>query len=219
MQTWDKQPLNPLKRQQLQILTHIATTCWRRHSRILDLGCGTGKTAELLLSHLPDARLTGVDRSPAMLQLAQERLRPFAKRVRLVCHDLNQVDKLTTQRRFRLITCVDVIHELSSPAQLAILRFCRNHLTHNGLLMVIDRIALDTARLASPLQGLLKYLQTQTGCRDGQLASNVTAPNYQDKENPLSLDQYLLRFRQAGLASACLHLYLHKALFVARSLT
>ncbi len=184
VRTWDKQPLNPLKRQQLQILAHIAMTCWRQHSHILDLGCGTGKTAELLLSHLPDARFTGVDRSSTMLQLAQKRLRAFAKRVRLVCHDLNQVDKLTTQRRFRLITCVDVIHELSSPAQLAILRFCRNHLTHNGLLMVIDRIALDTARLASPLQGLLKHLQAQTGCRDGQLASNVTAPTTRTKKTP-----------------------------------
>ena len=43
--------------------------------RILDLGTGTGETAQRLLAAHPEARLTGVDTSPAMLAVARRRLR------------------------------------------------------------------------------------------------------------------------------------------------
>lgn len=54
-------------------------------SRILELGCGTGRFAELLLhSHLAeDAQYQGFDIAPAMLARAGSRLSPFARRVSL----------------------------------------------------------------------------------------------------------------------------------------
>jgi trans-aconitate 2-methyltransferase len=38
---------------------------------VYDLGCGTGNTIALLKKRWPDAKITGVDSSPAMLQQAQ----------------------------------------------------------------------------------------------------------------------------------------------------
>lgn len=42
---------------------------------VVDLGCGPGNSTELLRQRFPDARLTGVDSSDAMLASARERLR------------------------------------------------------------------------------------------------------------------------------------------------
>ncbi|MDA7949416.1 MAG: class I SAM-dependent methyltransferase [Hyphomicrobiaceae bacterium] len=52
---------------------------------ILEVGCGTGRLAEILLrDQLPsDARYTGIDIAPAMLARAAKRLSPFAPQVTL----------------------------------------------------------------------------------------------------------------------------------------
>ena len=50
---------------------------------IVDLGCGPGNSTELVATRFPDARLTGIDTSDAMLASARERL----PRVRFVNAD------------------------------------------------------------------------------------------------------------------------------------
>lgn len=55
----------------------------------IDAGCGTGRLTERLIERLPDARVTAVDRSAAMLEIARARLvSRFGERVTLVHADL-----------------------------------------------------------------------------------------------------------------------------------
>jgi len=42
--------------------------------RVVDLGCGPGNSTELLVQRYPDAQVTGVDNSQAMLESARQRL-------------------------------------------------------------------------------------------------------------------------------------------------
>ncbi|MFT7772675.1 trans-aconitate 2-methyltransferase [Roseateles sp.] len=42
--------------------------------RVVDLGCGPGNSAELLVQRFPDAEVIGIDSSAAMLESARERL-------------------------------------------------------------------------------------------------------------------------------------------------
>lgn len=53
-------------------------------SRILEVGCGTGRNLAQLACMFPHAELTGIDLSEPMLAKATRRLSSFAKRVRLV---------------------------------------------------------------------------------------------------------------------------------------
>lgn len=57
--------------------------------QVFELGCGTGRFARRLLSrHLPEsARYRGVDLSPTMVALAQERLAAFGSRAEVVLTD------------------------------------------------------------------------------------------------------------------------------------
>lgn len=61
---------------------------------VVDLGCSTGTTLELILSHAacrPDTHAVGFDNAPAMLEKAREKLRAFIEqeRVSLRAGDLN----------------------------------------------------------------------------------------------------------------------------------
>lgn len=60
-----------------------------RARRVFELGCGTGRLAERLLAeHLPGtATYRGVDLSPRMVEIARERLRPWATRAEVALTD------------------------------------------------------------------------------------------------------------------------------------
>lgn len=45
--------------------------------QVLELGCGTGLILEELARRRPDAAITGVDLTPEMLEIAEQRLKPF----------------------------------------------------------------------------------------------------------------------------------------------
>lgn len=57
---------------------------------ILELGCGTGRDAAVLLAEHPGCRLVALDGSPQMLTAAAATLAPYADRVRLRQADLRE---------------------------------------------------------------------------------------------------------------------------------
>jgi len=217
VRVWDSRPVNLLKAEQLDILAAVIKENWRRGSRILDLGCGTGKTVSAVLARLPVARFTCVDRSEVMLGFARKRLAAHAGQCRFVTADLNRLERPDLPGRpFRFVVLVDVVHELTDSAKRGLLRFCRANLTRDGLVLVIDRVALDPKYMGGAHAAVLHRLQQVAGSRTGQLSDCFTDPRHRDHEHPLAPEPYLRLFRACGFTPAVLHLHFHKALFAAR---
>lgn len=61
---------------------------------VLDLTHGAGGHAEDLLGSVEGLTLVGVDRDPAILEVAARRLRPFGDRVRTVCSPFDRIDEI-----------------------------------------------------------------------------------------------------------------------------
>jgi len=220
VRVWDKRPSNPLKLEQLDILTAVVSQNWRRGARILDLGCGTGKIEERILQRLPVARFVCVDRSEMMLKFAQRRLSVYAQQCRFVRADLAHLGRLELlDRPFRFVILVDVVHELTDPAKRRLLRFCRKNLAPDGMLLFIDRIALDLKHLRKAHASVLRRLQRLTGVHTGQFSGCFADSRHRDHEHPLALEPYLRMFRCCGFAPATLHLHFHKVLFAAQAPT
>jgi len=216
VRVWDAQPTNPLKAEQLDILAAVIRDNWRRGSRILDLGCGTGKTEAAVLERLPIARFTCVDRSDVMLDFARRRLQRFGDQCRFETADLARLGSTPIPGApFRFIVSVDVIHELPEAAKVRLFRFCRRSLTRDGLLLILDRVAIDLPRFHRPYASVLGRLQRVSGQHSGQFSACFADPRHHDDEHPLGLEPYFRVLRRSGFSPALLHLHFHKALIAA----
>lgn len=126
----------------LLMLEQFAARCG---SPILELGCGTGRA--LLPLARAGYRLTGLDISPAMLDLARRKLaaEDLAEGVTLLQADMRDLD---LEARFNLafVAVNSFMHLPTTADQLAALARIREHLNPGGLLL-LDLFHPDPSRL------------------------------------------------------------------------
>jgi ubiquinone/menaquinone biosynthesis C-methylase UbiE len=60
--------------------------------RILEVGCGHGVAVSLVCERLGDGRITAIDRSPKMIEVAERRNAASADRVRFITASLEEAD-------------------------------------------------------------------------------------------------------------------------------
>lgn len=104
--------------------------------RILDLGCGTGSTTLLLKQAFPDAEVIGLDLSPYMLVVADDK----ARKAGLPIHFQHGKAEATgfADASFDLVTASLLFHETPPHISAAILRECFRLLTVGGEAAILD---------------------------------------------------------------------------------
>ncbi len=104
-------------------------------SRILEIGCGTGRNTLELCHRLPHTQITGLDLSLDMLDVAQKKLSPFADRITLI----NQA----YSSDFQPLEPVDLILfsytlTMINPGWEEAIECAAQDLTDNGIIAVVD---------------------------------------------------------------------------------
>ncbi|HIY82435.1 MAG TPA: class I SAM-dependent methyltransferase [Candidatus Rubneribacter avistercoris] len=84
---------------------------------LLDVGCGTGALARLVLKQDPTCRVTGLDLAPNMVAQARANLEGFADRVRLVEGDSDRLP--FREESFDAAWCNDSFHHYPDPERVA----------------------------------------------------------------------------------------------------
>src|SRR5690349_11327103 len=74
---------NPGRSEHLEMLITLLRQVQPQGLRVLDLGCGDGVVAEMVLTRLPESYVAGVDLSPPMLEAAAARLATYPGRYAL----------------------------------------------------------------------------------------------------------------------------------------
>jgi SAM-dependent methyltransferase len=131
---------------------------------VLELGCGTGRLlVPLAATGLP---LTGVDISPALLEMARAKLVAVSQSeaVLLVQAELRELDLPARDYAFAFFTSNTLMHLADAGDQLAVLQRVAAHLRTGGLLL-IDLFQPDVARLLE-VQGMME-LADQWTRKDG----------------------------------------------------
>ncbi|WP_303810145.1 class I SAM-dependent methyltransferase [Sandarakinorhabdus limnophila] len=108
----------------------------RDYRRIVDMGCGFGKSAWPMQQAFPDAVVTGVDLSAPCLQLATARAN--ARGLAMVFRQADAADTGLEAGSFDLVTSTMLIHEVPLETLAAIFREAARLLRPGGLLRFMD---------------------------------------------------------------------------------
>jgi 16S rRNA (cytosine1402-N4)-methyltransferase len=149
-------------------LAHIAVLCdqvveWLRpslHGLLVDATVGAGGHAAALLEAAPGSRLLGIDRDPEVLEVARQRLQPYAERFELVHSVFDVLPEIIEQRNLPKPTAI--VADLGcSSLQLDTARRGFSFQTDGPLDMRMDREGPTAADLVNelPEDELVKILR------------------------------------------------------------
>jgi ubiquinone/menaquinone biosynthesis C-methylase UbiE len=101
--------------------------------RLLDIACGTGRLADMLLRRHPHVNITGVDLSPEMIDVAKQRVGANDQ----VRWHIAPADAIpAADGTFDVVTCNNAFHLIPEP--LAALREFHRVLKPDGRLVIVD---------------------------------------------------------------------------------
>jgi S-adenosylmethionine-diacylgycerolhomoserine-N-methlytransferase len=105
-------------------------------SRILEIGCGTGKNLVALAEAFPSAKITGLDLSSDMLDRARAKTAPFTDRIELL-HRPYDGPVAGEEGRFDLIV-ISYALSMINPGYDEVISLCRGDLREGGVIAVVD---------------------------------------------------------------------------------
>ncbi len=220
---WDADTFyyNPTRPEQLEMLLALVAAEYQPGQTILDLGLGSGQVEALLFERIPGAQVVGVDASAAMLEIARERLQPYAAQYSTLLHDLTQIDSLSLPARdYGIVISIQTLHHLDDAQMQRAYAFIQRTLRPGGLFLLLDRIAVEYGSLFGCYQTLWAQQDAQRGSRmrwhEGETYTEHQAKNRDRADIPLGLARHLELLRAAGFEATCLHLHTHRALLAAR---
>ena len=206
---------NPDRGVQIDLLTSLIAQTYAEGDRVLDLGVGSGLVEEVLFARLPGVRITGVDRSEAML--GQARARHAARNdLRLVTGSFDALDRLRDlAARFEFVICVQALHEVAHDVKQAVFDFVRRRIAPDGLFLVLDRFDYEPFALAPEYRCVWNRLNEQTP--GTPLSFEAYRARYEAKtDHTSSVERYLHWLGAADFHAACLYHHYNRALIAAR---
>jgi len=200
---------HPTRAEQLDILATLVADMASVGDAVLDLGCGTGYVAHLVLGRRPDLRFVGVDLKPESLAEADGNLAGLGADVTLVAGDLGAPDRLDVPPGpYRFVWSALTFHDLDDDAKARLIAWAAARLAPGGWWLLYDRVRLVEPALFPLQRSIWNRIERVLG------APMRTADDWDayvrdlgTGNRPGALADYFDWFRAAGLAPAVLHLH------------
>lgn len=205
---------HPTRAEQLDILATIVAAQTAQGDRLVDLGCGGGYVADLILAKRPDLQVTGVDVSAKALAEAAGNLAKYGDRWRSVEGDLMVASEIDLPRAyFRIVYSALTFHDLSDAAKQSVIAWAVEHMSDGGYFLLYDRLRLTEAELFPLQQTIWRRIERLHG--DGMRTADsfeAYVDDFGNTNRPAALGDYFDWFASAGLSMAVLHLHGNVAL-------
>jgi len=117
----------------------------RPEDKILDLGCGTGRNAAIMLPYLNEnGKITGVDLSPAMQKQFKKR---FANEKRVTFQQQRIDLPFSLDEKFDVVFISFVIHGFPHEVRNVILENVKNNIKPDGIFAMLDYAEFEVAKM------------------------------------------------------------------------
>jgi tRNA (cmo5U34)-methyltransferase len=133
----------PEREQQMAIMTKLLKGI-PGPIRVLELCCGEGLLAELILNELPDATYWGLDGSELMLEQAGSRLLRFSERAKLGNFELADIAWRKNYQDVQVVVSSLAIHHLDGVGKQVLFKDVYAMLDKGGVFILADMIELVT---------------------------------------------------------------------------
>lgn len=159
---------------------------------ILDLGIGSGFTAVGLLEKFPNSKLTGIDLSKKMIQMARNRLSRLSNKVSYVQGNIIDFKPI---HKYDVAVAVLSIHHLNREEKKQFFKKMFDALNENGLFIIGDLIIGDTREETEKIEGEWKqYMIDALGAK----TADKWMENYKIEDIPDSVNNQLSWLRGEG---------------------
>ncbi len=151
-------------------------------TRMLDVGCGTGRLLARAARLEPSAVLVGIDNDRDAITIARDRARTAPSPIEL---HLASADRLPfVASTFDVATAVFVLGDLPSPARASVLGEMRRVLEPGGRLLVVDwvRSGCVIARVAADAVAAVPLAGLATRERHGRASRMLEAAGFDEVE-------------------------------------
>ena len=101
---------------------------------LLDIGTGYGTFCFILSKERPRMKITGIEKDNKRVNIAKSRVTDGSN-LNFICSDIMN---FSINKRYEVITCLDLIHHIPMKDHLAVLKKINKLLKDNGLLIVKD---------------------------------------------------------------------------------
>ena len=181
----------------MALIAEVAAATTPKATSVLDVGCGAGNYTLKLLERLPNLNVTLIDLSQAMLDRAEERLRPVTSgNIEAIQGDIRQID--IGGQRHDIILAASVLHHLRDDSQWgSVFEKFYKALRPGGSVWIFDLIESSIPEVQSTMHR--RYGEYLAQLKDGAYRDQVFA--YIEKEDtPRSLMFQLDLLREVGFS-------------------
>lgn len=160
--------------------------------RILDIGAGTGLFSSFILKRYPLARITLIDLSSEMLDIARERFK--GRNFTYITDDYTQHEY---SGAFDLIISSLSIHHLSAPAKENLYKKVHDLLVPGGVFINADQVLSPSPELERREDFLWREEVQSSGLGEQAVKDVLERTHY---DNPSTLEDQLLWLKEAGFS-------------------
>jgi tRNA (cmo5U34)-methyltransferase len=199
---------NPIREGQLTLLLDLLEHVLAP-ATVLDVGCGSGVVAEMVLDRLPGASLIGLDGSPAMLGEAETRLARFGARARLIEADFTALDRVEIEP-VDVAFAVQAIHHVGEH-QAGVLRWLRRAVRPGGRVLLSERVAIPSEALY-PVFHHVK--ESERHGRNAPTWDGYQAEMAEGGDFPVTTQRLMAMLADAGFDPGCLEVHADRAFLI-----
>jgi ubiquinone/menaquinone biosynthesis C-methylase UbiE len=207
----------PAREQQMRIMVELLEDLSKPRI-ILELCCGEGLLADMLLEQIPGSHVLGMDGSKIMLERASKRLARFGDRIKLSWFELADHSWRTVEKPVQAVISSLAIHHLDGQGKQDLFKDIYRMLSPRGAVIIADMTEPTTVNgrqvAANAWDDMVRKrsheLDGSTAALDFFLKEGWNTYRYSDPDDidhPSPLFDQLRWLKQAGFVNIDVHFY------------